>query len=355
MTLAALRFPILERIPIVGDLALSPHGLGIAVGFLVGAVMMMRRAEKRGLGHVYVVDIPETIQDLLVRAAIGAIIGARLFFVLTHLDQYTANPLEIFAIWEGGLTFLGGLAGAIIVALPSLWKQDFRPLQVLDSAAPGVAAGLLLGRLGDLMIGDHIGEPTDFFLGWRCTGNFWVRETNSFGFVDPVPYPAVPPGAEAPTAGCFDTVVHQTALYDFGAAALVLLLLLWFERSKRWDGFFTATWVYAYGALRFLGDFARQDRRLFGLTGSQYAVIGAIVALTVYLWWRKPWNERPWSWDLRFDHPWLRPPADATARDGDAADDGGAEEEDDDAAEGGGAATAEDDGPATDPAGRPPD
>ena len=109
--LSAISFPILERIPLFGDVAISPHGIGIAVGFLLGAKIMLPRAQKRGLGHHYVEDIPEVVQNLLVRAAIGAIVGARLFFVLTHLDIYGSEPLRILAVWEGGLTFLGGLDG----------------------------------------------------------------------------------------------------------------------------------------------------------------------------------------------------------------------------------------------------
>lgn len=305
--LGAVSFPILERIPIVGDVAVSPHGIGIATGFLVGAVLMLRRADKRGLGHVYVPDIHETVQTLLTRAAVGAILGARVFYVLTHWELYAGNPLDVVRIWEGGLSFLGGLAGAILLAMPAALGRDLRMRQLLDSAAPGVAAGLIIGRFGDLIIGDHIGPPTDFALGWRCTGDYWVRATNSFGYVPPGPYPA---GADpAPSAGCFDTVVHQTALYDFLAAAVVLGVLLWLERRPRWDGFFVAAFVYVYGALRFVSEFVRPDKWIGGLTGSQHAVLAAVVATTAYLWWRRPWREPAWAWDLEFDHPWLTPPA----------------------------------------------
>lgn len=324
--LGALSFPILERIPIVGDVALSPHGIGIAAGFLVGALVMMRRAEQRGLGHLYVPDIRVTVQDLLVRGAIGAIIGARLFFVLTHLDLYADDPLAALRIWEGGLTLLGGVAGGVLLALPMVVRRGLRARQLMDSAVPGLAVGIVVGRLGDLVIGDHIGPPTDFVLGWRCTGNYWERATNSFGYVPPHPYPEG--AAQLPTAGCFDTVVHQTALYDFASAGVVLLLLLVLERRPRWDGFFLAAFVYGYGALRFVSDFAREDRQLLGLTGSQYTVLAAMVALSLYLWWRKPWCEASWAWDLEFDHPWLQPPegegaATPPAGDGDRATDVG--------------------------------
>lgn len=309
MLLAELRWSIISRIPLGGDLAISPHGIGVALGFLLGGWMFIRRAEKRGVGHTYVEDIPDAIQQLIGRIALGAILGARLFYVLTHLDQFARAPLEVFAIWEGGLTFLGGVAGGIIVAAPWARRQGWRPVQLLDSAMPGLAAGLVVGRVGDLMIGDHIGRPTDFVLGWRCTGDLnatstlWGREPGSYSA-------AVQAIGDQPTIGCFDTAVHQTALYDLGAALFVLLLLLWFERRPRFDGFFVAAWVYGYGVVRFVGDFAREDRRLLGLTGSQYALLAAMAAVTVWLVRTRPWERRPWAWDREFDHPWLTPPED---------------------------------------------
>ncbi len=318
MTVAVLSWPIISRIPLGGDLAVSPHGIGVALGFLVGAWMLIRRSEKRGLGHTYVADISEAVQQLLGRIAIGAVLGARLFYVLTHLDQFADAPLEAFAIWQGGLTFLGGVAGGIIVALPYAVRQGWRPVQLLDSAMPGLAAGLVIGRIGDLMIGDHIGAPTSSPLGWRCTGDYNAPGGgNAFGLTDPSSYQtAVERLGDQPTIGCFDTVVHQTALYDFGAALFVLLLLLWFERRPRFDGFFLAAWVYGYGAVRFAGDFAREDRRLFGLTGSQYALVAAAVAVTVWLVRTRPWQARPWAWDRVFAHPWLSPPDHADGDEG---------------------------------------
>lgn len=307
--LAVIRFPIIERIDLPGAAAISPHGIGIAVGFLLGAVLMFRRASKRGLGHEYVPDIPEEIQRLLGRAMVGALLGARLFYVLRDLvtegtsSVFFTDPVAIVRVWEGGLTFLGGVAGAVLLAIPFVRSRGWRVRQVMDSATIGIVAGLLMGRLGDLFIGDHIGSPTDFVLGWRCTGNFYDNAASTFGSVDPLPYPA---GVE-PTTGCFDVVVHQTALYDFGAALVVLLLLLWFERSPRFDGFFLAAGIYAYGTLRFLSDFARNDPRIAGMTGSQLAVVAAMAATTVWLLRMRPWEDRPWSWDLRFKHAWLSP------------------------------------------------
>lgn len=305
--LATISFPILERIPLVGDLAISPHGIGIAVGFLLGARLMLDRVDRRGVTTRVVPEARQRTTQLLGRAAIGAIIGARLGYVITHADLYADDPLSVFAVWEGGLTFLGGLTGAILIVLPELRRLGWRPLQVLDSVAPGLTLGLVIGRIGDLVIGDHIGDPAGSFpLGWRCTANLWDRATNSFGWIPPQPYPldAVTRGTlDPPTQGCFDIALHQTALYDFLSVVALLGVMLWLERRPRWDGFFVALYLYWYGTVRFLTDFVREDRRFGGLTGSQWALLIAAVALTAWLAQRRPWQQRPWAWDPpRF--PW---------------------------------------------------
>lgn len=321
--LSVLTWPILERIPIfpesvpyVGGLAISPHGIGTAVGFLVGAMMLFRRAELRGLSHRYVPDIRIALQDLLFRGAVGAIIGARFFYVLAHLDRYLQDPLSMLYVWEGGLTFLGGVAGAMIAALPLGYSRGYRITQILDSAAPGLAVGIFIGRIGDLVIGDHLGDPAPGFpLAWRCDGNLWDSTTNTFAW-PPLP-PDAGPAFAGQTQGCFEVAVHQTALYDFIQAGLLLAVILYLERRPRWDGFFISVWLYWYGSARFVMDFLREDRRFFGLTGSQYTGLAVIVLLTAFLAWRKPWRDRPWAWDPpRFDHPWLTPPEDASAEDG---------------------------------------
>ena len=307
MTVAlSVGWPVLERIPLVGDLAISPHGLGIAGGFMVGAVLMVRRAQRRGLGHEHVADVRQAVQELLTWAAIGAIVGARLFYVIPRLGDYADDPLAILRVWEGGITFLGGLAGAVLFALPVMRRRGYRFIQVMDSAAPGIAMGLIFGRLGDLMIGDHIGNPApNFPLAWRCTSNLYDAATNSFGRVPPLPYPA---GIE-PTAGCFDIPVHQTALYDLLIVLVLLVVMLRLERRPRWDGFFVVVYVYAYGLGRVVTDFLREDDRIIGLTGSQWSSILAMVAITGFLAAVKPWRRQPWAWSPPdFDTPWMVAP-----------------------------------------------
>jgi phosphatidylglycerol:prolipoprotein diacylglycerol transferase len=294
--LAELRWPILERIPIFGDFQVSPHGITIAIGFLLGAQLLLKRAQQRGVARRRVEGIDLLVQSVLTRVAIGAILGARFFYVVTRLDEFP-DPLGWLRIWEGGLSLLGGIAGGIIAAVPFVLRRRLSVPLLLDSAAPGLALGIFVGRIGDLVIGEHLGGPTSFFLGWRCSGAF--RDP-----LAPYPFPGVGPGT---VQGCFDVALHQTALYDFLAGGIVFALLLVLERKPRFDGFFMAAFAVLYGLGRFMTDFARAaDKDLLGpLTGSQLTALATVLAVLVYVAVARPGRRTPYAWNPPdFAHPW---------------------------------------------------
>ncbi len=289
---AALGWPIAERLHL-GPLAISPHGISIALGFLLGASLLARRAALRGVARRRVANIPEQMSSLALRAGVGAIVGARFFYVVTRLEQFP-TVLSWFTVWRGGISLLGGIAGAVLAGIPFALRRDYSIRLLLDSVAPGLALGIFIGRIGDLVIGEHLGGQTDFALGWRCTG----------ALGDPgAPYPFTGPEAQ----GCFDVAVHQTALYDFLAAGLVLGALLLLERRPRFDGFFLVVFTVLYGAGRFVTDFAREaDIDMVGtLTGSQLTVLAAIAAALGWVVVARPDRLRPWAWSPPdFAHPW---------------------------------------------------
>lgn len=191
--------PILDLAP--GPLTISPHGVGTAAGFLAGARLMLPAARARGIDDTH-------LWRLLTRAIIGALIGARLAYVINHLDTYSDRPLEALRVWEGGASLLGGIVAAILAALPEMRRQRLDFWTVMDAAAPGLALGIAIGRVGDLMVADHLGKQTDFLLGYRCTG----ADTSS---------PCTAPIGQA---------VHQPALYDLVVVLALLGFLLWLRR-----------------------------------------------------------------------------------------------------------------------------
>jgi phosphatidylglycerol:prolipoprotein diacylglycerol transferase len=248
--LAAISYNPLVHIE-VGPFSISPHGVGIAVGFLLGARLMLPEAKRKGITE-------DDVYALLTRAAIGAIIGARLAYVVNHVGDYD-SVLDALKIWKGGISLLGGFIGAILLALPEMRRRRLSFWKVMDSAAPGMALGVLIGRIGDLIVGDHLGKPTNFFLGYTCPS------------VEHTPASPCVPGS----------IVHQTALYDFILVAILLIGLLRLRRSARYDGFLITVFGAWYGVQRVIEDFLREDTRHFGLTGSQ---ITAIITILLCVW-----------------------------------------------------------------------
>lgn len=278
--LAAVGWPVLDRIRL-GPLAISPHGVGIAAGYLAGAWWMLREGPKRGVKQ-------DHIGTILVWALVGAIFGARFFFVIGHLNEFD-NFGEMLAIWRGGISLVGGILGAIIFAYPFMRKFEYRFLQVMDSAAVGLAFGIIIGRIGDLVIGDHLGKPTDFFLGWTYEGGAlpgpWV-ETAAGQWVARLPEghtqflsetgaTLVGPDGATLAAG---HAIHQTALYDFFIAIALFGFLYWLSRKPRREGVLIANFAIWYGVGRVLTDFLRIDKTWpLGLTGSQWTSVAAIL------------------------------------------------------------------------------
>ncbi|HEV2755381.1 MAG TPA: prolipoprotein diacylglyceryl transferase [Actinomycetota bacterium] len=256
----------------IGGLSVSPHGIGIALGYLAGAQLMVRRARR--------FDGPDEgdIWNALFYALVGAIVGARLGYVFGHFSEVTDGGddlLGVFKIYEGGISLLGGITGAVLAALPYTIRKKMGFWRMTDLAAPGLALGIVIGRIGDLVIGDHLGDPTTFALGWRCTG-----ET---GGAPPVSAEAYERLAESapPSLGCFDVVLHQTALYDFFSTMLLLGVLLYIGRTVRRPGLMTLVFVIWYGTMRVITDFLRVDKRYLGLTGSQLLAL-SVVLISLY-------------------------------------------------------------------------
>lgn len=279
--LTVIGWPVLDRIQL-GPVAISPHGIGIAVGYLLGVWWMLREGPKRGMRE-------DHIGTIVLWALIGAIVGARLFYVLGHLDEFD-SVTDVLAVWRGGITLVGGILGAIILAYPFMRRLGYRFGQVMDSAAVGLAFGIMVGRVGDLVIGDHLGKPTDFILGFRYVSGTlpgpWRPVPGSdewiAGLAGGKTQVLGPEGARLFGAG--DELlqqgagVHQTALYDLFIAGGLFLFLWWLSRRPRREGVLIATFAVWYGAGRIVTDFLRVDKTwVIGLTGSQWASVGAII------------------------------------------------------------------------------
>jgi phosphatidylglycerol---prolipoprotein diacylglyceryl transferase len=253
--LAAIGWRVIDRFRF-GPLEISPHGIGIAAGFMAGGALFARRAE-RLLGVR-----KEHTWNMLMWAIVGVIIGARLAFVIGHPDLFFPDdPLGVFRIWEGGVALYGGIFGGILATIPYHRKHNLPTVELLDAAAPGFPLGIAIGRIGDLIIGDHLGAPTDFFLGYRYLGGPLPDRTLAIG-----------------------DVVHQTALYDMLIAAIIFPIVMVLARKHRPRGRLIAMTGMLYAAGRFVTDFARTEVATFGgLHGTQWTSIAIVLVGLAWL------------------------------------------------------------------------
>jgi phosphatidylglycerol---prolipoprotein diacylglyceryl transferase len=241
----------------VGPFVIRPHGVLIAVGFLAGARLMQRYTRPRGIPD-------DTLWRILGWSLGGGLVGMRLAWLLGHWREMD-SVLDAIAIWHGGMSLLGGLIGAVLVGGFVARREQLPVLPLLDMAAPGIALGIAIGRVSDLIIGDHLGTATTLPWGFRYVGG-----------VDPL--------AGMPPVG---TVVHPVALYDLLLTTVLLVVLIRFLRSPRATGSVIALFTLWYASSRIFTDVLRTDpRRLFGLTGSQLTAIAAVAVVALFLWRR---------------------------------------------------------------------
>lgn len=241
-------FPTID----LGPLSIRTFGLMVGLGILIGAMLAARHGERHG------VDREETYR-LATRMVVAGLIGARLTWDLTHLSSID-SPIDLVAVWEGGLQFSGGFLAALLVGLPAFRRWDrLTRFRMLDGYAFGLTVGLAFGRVGCYAVGEHLGATsTSFFLASRYEGG----ETR-----------------EGPPA--VDQVVHNTSLYEF-LFLVPLAVVLWAivrRRPEAAPGTAVGVFVLYYGVARFLTDFLRgYDEETLGLTGAQWMCLVMVPA-----------------------------------------------------------------------------
>ena len=207
-----------------------------------GIMYLLAFAQLILLGRYRIKTRPESgwtnqmLDDLLFYGVLGVVLGGRLGYVLFYKPEYYfAHPLEIFYVWEGGMSFHGGFLGVLIAMLVFSRKAKMSWLGISDFIAPLVPLGLGFGRLGNFINGELWGRPTD--VPWAMI----------FPHHDMVPR-------------------HPSQLYEFALEGLTLFAILWlFSGKKRPVGAVSAAFLICYGAFRFLVEFTREPDDFLGL------------------------------------------------------------------------------------------
>ncbi|HMG41273.1 MAG TPA: prolipoprotein diacylglyceryl transferase family protein [Acidimicrobiales bacterium] len=254
-------FPEIE----LGPLTLRVFGLMVAAGVLIGARLGGGYGERFGV-------LREDSYRTGTLMVLAGIIGARLTWVATHTDQID-KPIDVIAIWEGGIQFSGGFIAALIVGYPMFrkWTRVQR-WNVLNGYAWGLTIGMALGRVGCYAVGEHFGGQSDFFLASRYDGGS-VREPEL--------------GDTLLTKGM---TFHNTALYELITLGLLFLVMTamigWARRKDTYPkpATLVALFMVWAGGVRFLLDTLRvNDERALGMTGAQWMSL-VMVPYGIYLW-----------------------------------------------------------------------
>ena len=220
----------------LGPLVIRWYGLmyllAFAAFYLLGRWRVTRthHGAATGLG-------PSDVEDLLFHGVLGVVLGGRLGYVLFYKPAYyLQHPLEVFAVWQGGMAFHGGLVGVLVACAWFARRRGLPFLVLMDFVAPLVPIGLATGRLGNFINGELWGRATDL----------------SWAMVFPQSGSAVPR--------------HPSQLYQFAGEGLLLFALLWWFSSRpRPVGRVSGLFLLGYGALRFLAEFAREPDAFLGL------------------------------------------------------------------------------------------
>ncbi len=250
--LFSIPFPDIN--PVLYEIPLGPVSLPIrwyALAYIAGIVLgyfLLRRAIDRAA--LWKDDTPPLtrpqLEDLLTWMVLGIIIGGRMGHVLFYSNgQYLDDPLGIFRVWEGGMSFHGGFLGVTISGLIFAWRNGVPVAKLADGLALAAPPGLLLGRIANFINSELWGRPTD--LPW--------------GVIFNGPAAQHCPGVTGLCAR------HPSQLYESGLEGLLLgtlLIILAFRRGwLKTPGALTGTFIAGYGVSRFLVEFVRQPDAQF--------------------------------------------------------------------------------------------
>lgn len=220
----------------LGPLKIHWYGLTYLVafaGFYLLATLRARKAPYAQTGWNR-----QQIEDMLFFGVLGVVLGGRLGYVLFYKPMhFLSHPAEIFAVWQGGMSFHGGLLGVIGAMALYAWKTRRHFFEVADLVAPCVPVGLASGRIGNFINGELWGRLADPSLPWAMV------------------FPAAGPDPR-----------HPSQLYQFGMEGLLLFAFLWwYGRKPRPLGAVAAWFLIGYGAFRFIAEYFREPDDFLGL------------------------------------------------------------------------------------------
>ena len=273
-------YPELFELPFI-HITVKTYGVMMVIGFLAAMLLMRKMAVRTG-------DNPDYITNAALYALIAGVIGARVFFVVHHFSEFRGSPASVFALWRGGLEFVGGVIVAVIVTLAYLLKNKLSVRKYMDILAVGLMLGLAFGRIGCFFSGCCFGKPAE--VPWAIRFPYGSNAYNSQIFANPQrdrlkPRLELPEDffyhfigedekrlkpfglltldeKEAVTKGIYRCLpVHPSQFYSSANAIFLcaLLYLFWRKFSQTRPGCTLGLMFVLYGITRFGLEYLRDD------------------------------------------------------------------------------------------------
>ncbi|KAA6185995.1 prolipoprotein diacylglyceryl transferase [Thiohalocapsa marina] len=259
-----LTYPDIDPVALsLGPLQIHWYGLMYLAGFAAAWLLGRWRASRPGSGWT-----PAMVDDVIFYCVIGVIAGGRLGYMLFYgFDQILDNPLNLLKVWQGGMSFHGGLIGVTIAMALFARKHHLGLFQVGDFVAPLVPLGLFAGRIGNFINGELWGHVTDLAWGMR------------------LPCARFPEACVAlPADAVLSPPVHASQLYEAGLEGLVLFVVLWWFSSRpRPMMAVTGLFLLLYGVFRFAVEFVRVPDAHIGYLAFDWLTMGQVLTLPMLL------------------------------------------------------------------------
>ncbi len=275
-----LNFPNFDPVIFsIGPVALHWYGLMYLLGFLFAWWLATKRANKPNSGWS-----KEEVENLIYLCFIGVFIGGRVGYVIFYnFPLFLADPLYLFRVWQGGMSFHGGLLGVITMMFIFAWRNHRRFLQVSDFVAPLIPFGLGLGRLGNFINGELWGRVTNISWGMRFPTA--INADQRYIVEHPMWAPLMEHGM---------LPRHPSQLYQlFFEGILLFILLNVYQRKPHRLGSITALFLIGYGSFRFITEYFREPDAQIGLLagvismGQLLSLPMIIIGLIMMLWPKK--------------------------------------------------------------------